>query len=57
MKVKECKNCVHHVRKVWTQTHYPANYHAIGFSHAYGFCCAYNQRCSFIKKCERKTEK
>ena len=57
MKVEECKNCVHHMREVWTQTYFPANYHAVGFSHAHGFCIAYNQRCSFVKRCDRRTIK
>lgn len=30
----------------WHSVHYPANYHAVGFTHGYGFCGYRNKRCS-----------
>lgn len=52
MKIKNCEECNHFKRKVWSTSYKPAGYHRIGVSHAYGWCELYEQRCLEIKKCK-----
>lgn len=52
MRISECKNCEFFKEKKYSITHYPANYHAVGFSYKYGFCEKKKNRCINVKKSE-----
>ena len=52
MRVKDCANCPHRRRRVWSQYYKPNGYHAIGMSHAYAYCTKNDKRVSDVKKSE-----
>ena len=51
MRVKDCKECRHCDRRVWSSSYKPANYHEIGVSHAYRYCTLHKARCLSVKSC------
>lgn len=52
MKVKDCQDCKHCKRKVWSQYYKPNGYHAIGMSHAYAYCEKHKKRVLEVKQCK-----
>lgn len=57
MKVKNCRNCKHCIRKVWSSSYKPLNYHTIGVSHAYAYCALKKTRVLSVKSCSYRSAK
>ena len=56
MKVKDCRMCPYHERRVWHTYYRPRNYHAIGMTHAYAYCTLHQKRILKVRNCNENRE-